>query len=119
MPNFARINFVSAIIFRMTNKFRDLLNQRKLEYRAYSPVFCPALREYVIFNADGFLHLRFNVDGTPRRSEEQMYKLGLLPLVIPTIKAAPRAAYEKRLAPIGRKKKNGQKILKEVEYWGT
>lgn len=81
-------------------------------------MFCTALRDYVTFNSDGFAHLRFHVDGTPRKPEEQMYKLGLLPLVRPTIYSAPKAEYEKRLAPIGRKKKNGQKIMKEVEYWG-
>jgi len=47
-----------------------------------------------------------------------MYKLGLLPLVIPTIHLAVRVdQYERRLAPIGRKKKNNQKVLKEIEYW--
>ena len=47
-----------------------------------------------------------------------MYKLGLLPLVRPVIyDAVAVEKYERRLAPIGRKKKGGQKILKEIEYW--
>ena len=72
----------------------------------------------MFFNSDGFSHLRFHVDGTPRNPMEQMYKLGLLPLVIPTIKTATKVSeYERRLAPIGRKKRGGEKIIKEVQYW--
>jgi len=101
----------------VNSKFKELLDKRRSEYKAYPPMFCQVLRDYVIFNSDGFMHLRFHIDGTPRKPEEQMYKLGLLPLVRPTIHLSPRAEYEKRLAPIGRKKNNGQKILKEVQYW--
>lgn len=100
------------------DKFKELLQKRKLEYQNYSPVFCAALKEYIIFNSDGFNHLRFHIDGTPRKPTEQMYKIGLLPLVITVIKTTERAEYTRRFGPIGRKKKNGQKILKEIEYWG-
>lgn len=47
-----------------------------------------------------------------------MHKLGLLPLVVSAIKLATSVEYERRQAPIGRKKVAGQKILKDVEYWG-
>jgi hypothetical protein len=47
-----------------------------------------------------------------------MHKLGLLPLVVSAIKLAASVEYERRQSPIGRKKKDGQKILKDVEYWG-
>lgn len=102
----------------LNKKYLELLEQRRTEYKSYSAPYCLALREYVSFNSDGFNHLRFRTDGTPRKPMEQMYKLGLLPLVIPVIRLAARVdQYERRLAPIGRKKKNAQKVLKEVEYW--
>ena len=102
----------------LNNGFKELLDQRRKEYKAFIPVYCSTLREYIFFNSDGFNHLRFNIDGTPRKETEQMYKLGLLPLVRPVIYTATTVEkYERRLAPIGRKRKNGQKILKEIEYW--
>jgi hypothetical protein len=99
-------------------KYLQLLNGRRTEYKKYRPVYCACLREYVFFNANGFNHLRYHIDGRPRKPAAQMYKLGLLPLVIPAIRAAPCAdQYVRRLAPVGRKKKDGEKILKEVQYW--
>jgi len=95
--------------------FRELLEHRRKEYKGYSRAFCPVLEEYAEFNADGFVHLRFHVDGTPRSPKEQMYKLGLLPLVRPVIYLASAAKYEKRFTAIGRNRK-GKK--KEVRYWG-
>lgn len=102
----------------INKKYLELLSLRRTEYKSYSAPYCLALREYVSFNSDGFNHLRFRTDGTPRKSTEQMYKLGLLPLVIPVIHLAVRVdQYERRLAPIGRKKKDTRKVLKEVQYW--
>ena len=99
-------------------KYKTLLDTRRKEYAGYTSVYCQCIREYVFFNSDGFSHLRFHVDGTPRNPKEQMYKLGLLPLVIPVIKIAKRVEqYERKLNPIGRKKKAGKKILKEIQYW--
>jgi len=103
----------------MSIKYKKLLEQRRKEYKNYTPVFCPCLKEYIYFNSDGFIHLRFHANGIPRKRQERMYKLGLLPLVIPTIKTATTIEkHEYRLAPINRKKKNGQKIMKDMQFWG-
>ncbi|OHA84402.1 MAG: hypothetical protein A2937_01530 [Candidatus Yonathbacteria bacterium RIFCSPLOWO2_01_FULL_47_33b] len=98
------------------NKFQKLLEERKTDYGTWVPVFCPALREYVYFNAQGFNHLRFKIDNTPRNPKEAMYKLGLLPLVRSVIHLAVRVdKYERRLSPMGGSRK---KVYKEIEYWG-
>jgi hypothetical protein len=105
-------------VFIVIDKFQKLLKERREDYNTWVPVYCLALREHVFFNAMGFGHLRFKVDGTPRNPKEQMYKLGLLPLVRPTVhNAVTIERYERRLAPFNSKKKDGQKILKEIEYW--
>ena len=99
-------------------KYRELLNSRRVEYKGYVPTYCIAIRAYVFFNADGFNHLRFRTDGSPRKQDEQMYKLGLLPLVISVIKSATSVEkYQRRMSPVGRKKENGVRIMKEIEYW--
>ena len=95
-------------------KFVALLHERKKEYKTWTPIHCPALRQYIHFNMRGFNHLRFKTDNTPRAPKEAMYKLGLLPLVRPVIYNAQDAGYERRLAPIGGTRK---KVLKEMEYW--
>lgn len=98
----------------LNQKFLALLNERKEEYKSWTPIHCPVLRQYVHFSMRGFNHLRFKTDNTPRSPKEAMYKLGLLPLVRPVIYNAQDATYERRLAPTGGTRK---KILKEIEYW--
>jgi hypothetical protein len=103
----------------LNNGYTQLLSRRREEYKKYSSVYCPCLKGDIVFTSDGFNHLRFHVDGTPRNPNEQMYKLGLVPLVIPVIKNAKQIEeYRKLLAPAGRKKKNN-KNLKEIQYWSV
>ena len=88
------------------SKYRELLKERRKWYKKIGKVYCPILKEYVIFNSKGFYHLRYS-SGRERTIKEQMYKVGLLPLVIPVIKNVEKIEeYRKELS-------NG----KEVEYW--
>ena len=99
----------------MEDAFQELLDKRRDEYKTWVPIYCVAIRDYVFFNMQGFNHLRFKVDNTPRNPSEAMYKLGLLPLVRPAIHAATVVAkYERRIAPVGGSR---TKELKEMEYW--
>src|SRR3989338_10441695 len=91
-------------------KYRELLDEKRVWYKAVKKSYCPILKEDVIFNSKGFHHLLFDGLGHPRVTKERMYRVGLLPLVIPVLKAAtavheyvPRA-YSKSLN-------------KMVEYW--
>ena len=87
----------------MSNRFLELLNLRREDYKTWVPVYCVAIRGYVFFNMMGFNHLRFKTrDNTPRNPSETMYKLGLLPLVRPAIHLATVVEkYERRISPIG------------------
>ena len=67
--------------------YQSFVEQKRKEYKSYVPVFSPALREWVTFNAEGFGHLRFTPDGKAREQNEQIYKLNLLPLVIRVIES--------------------------------
>ena len=95
-------------------RFLVLLQQRKEEFKTWTPMFCPAIREYACFTMRGFNHLRFKIDNTPRNCREAMYKLGLLPLVKPVIYNAKKVEYTRRLAPVGGSRKI---VLKEMDYW--
>ncbi len=82
-------------------------------------VFCPYFQREVIFNSDGFHHLRFSAR-KERNKKEQILKFTLLPLAIQTIKKSGTVQeYRKMMVAIGKKsKKGGFQKMKEVEYWG-
>ncbi len=67
------------------DSYKKLLEERRTWYKNIGKVYCPILKEYIIFNSRGFNHLIYP-NGKWRPKKEQMYKLGLLPLVIPVIK---------------------------------
>ncbi|MEK7586668.1 MAG: hypothetical protein AAB453_02245 [Patescibacteria group bacterium] len=99
----------------MGKKFRELLIERKSEYLKWIPIYCSAIRDYVFFNMQGFNHLRFEINNTPRHPKTAMYKMGLLPLVRPVIHSATKVdEYQRRLSPVGGSR---SKVLKEFEYW--
>lgn len=99
----------------LEERYLKLFTDRKNEYKTWRPIYCLALRGYIHFNSQGFNHLRFKTNNTPRNKKEAMYKLGLLPLVRAVInKATFVNKYERRFSPLGGSSK---KILKEIEYW--
>jgi hypothetical protein len=82
-----------------------LISTQKAFYDDIEPVYCPILKEKVVFNSDGFRHLLYKSNGEPRTTFERMYKLKLLPLVIVTIKNATGVDEERDIkVRVGRKK---------------
>jgi len=69
-------------------ELKDFIEEKRVWYKTIGAVFCSILDEDIIFNSKGFYHLKYKSNGTKRRSKEQKYKIGLLPLVIPVIKMA-------------------------------
>ncbi|MFW0862388.1 MAG: hypothetical protein ACKKL6_02275 [Candidatus Komeilibacteria bacterium] len=90
--------------------FKKLLKENHLWYKKIGKVYCPILNERIIFNSKGFYHLRYKSSGGARSINEQMYKIGLLPLVIPVIK---RATYIHEY----KKKRYSKAINKYFEIW--
>ncbi len=72
----------------MAFDFNNFLEEKRTWYNNVDKVFCPILNQWVIFNSKGFRHLRYDEHGKARLTREQIYKLRLLPLVIPVIKNA-------------------------------
>ena len=70
--------------------FKDFLREKRAWYKTIGNTYCPILNETVVFNSKGFYHLRYDSFGKERSISEQMYKIGLLPLVIPVIKTATK-----------------------------
>lgn len=70
--------------------YQELIRERRAWYKIIKKVYCPCLKEDIIFNSKGFYHLRYDSSGKARSKKEQMYKVGLLPLVIPAIRCAKK-----------------------------
>ena len=94
---------------------RLLSTSAKTTYSAIESVFCPILNKDVIFNAKGFHHLHYKPDGTPRDTNERIYKLTLVPLAVPVIKNAI-GIHEERNIEILESRKKGAKKVKGIQY---
>jgi len=90
--------------------YEELLKEKKVWYKAINKCYCPILNEDVFFTSKGFYHLMYDGLGHPRTRKDRMYRLGLLPLVIPVLKCAK--GIFKYTSPTYSKKLN-----KNVEYW--
>jgi hypothetical protein len=87
---------------------------KKKLYDSIGVVYCRHLDVDVTFNAKGFHHLFYEGDGTPRDKKECIYRLKLLPLIVPVIKYANEFIYEERETKTSRKKEAPIKLIK---YW--
>ncbi len=59
-------------------EFKIFLEEKRSWYQKVGKVFCPVLNEWVIFNAKGFRHLRYDGTGKARSEKEQYYRLTVL-----------------------------------------
>ena len=66
--------------------FKKFLQEKRAFYKSIRKIYCPILDEDIVFNSKGFYHLRYDSHGKMRSVKEQIYKISLLPLVIPVIK---------------------------------
>jgi hypothetical protein len=94
----------------MIRSFKEFLKEKYQFYKTIEETYCPILDEKVIFNAKGFYHLRYNNHGKERIIKEQIYKINLLPLVLPVIKNA-NTIYEYK------KERYSKPLNKFYEIW--
>jgi len=103
----------------MTISSADYFNKLKEEkenfYKTIKQVYCPCLKNYIYFTSDGFHHLLYKPSGRARKLKERIYKLQLLPLVIPVIKNTKGIdEYKTEKVKISRKK---NALPENIEYW--
>ena len=100
----------------------DYFDERKKKasriYSTEKSIYNPYFKSRILLDSEGFRHLQFSA-GRERSKREQLLRFSLLPLALDTIrKAGTIQEYRKVLAPIGRKRRDGFRQMKEVEYWG-
>ncbi len=91
-------------------EYLELLNEKRVWYKTLTLCHCPILNEDIIFNSKGFHHLLFDGLGHARTHKERMYRLGLLPLIIPVLKTSKKIH---EYVP----QQYSKSLNKDVEYW--
>ena len=74
----------------LKKRYEKLMKERRAFYDTIKKCHCPLLNEDILFNARGFHHLKWDGQGHPRSRKEQMYRVGLIPLIKPVIENALR-----------------------------
>ena len=69
-------------------KSKYLINYLRKWYKTVKSVYCPALKENIIFNSKGLYHLKYDGKGIARPEKEYSKRIKLLPLAIPVIKTS-------------------------------
>ncbi len=100
----------------------DYFNKRREKvkelFKLQKDVYNPYLENQVVFNSDGFHHLRFS-SRRERNKKEQILKFNLLPLAIKVIKkSGTLQAYREVLIAVGKKTKDDLVKMKKAQYWG-
>lgn len=85
------------------------MKERTALYKSFKQCYCPVLKETIYFNAKGFHHFKYNGLGHARPMREQMYRVGLIPLIKPVIKTATLSTYT---PPIYK-----ESLKKYVDFW--
>jgi len=89
--------------------FKEFLEQKRSWYKKIGKVFCPTMNEWVIFNAKGFRHLRYDGSGVLRSQEQQVYRMHLFQFLVGVLDSPdPAVEYKKQYS-----KYEGR----NVEYW--
>lgn len=91
----------------------------KARYGKVGAVQCPYFNSEVVFNAQGFHHLRYNSAGSERTKKAQLNKFFLLKFAVEIVsKSGTVQQYRQQLGAVGRKKgKSGHRDMKLMTYW--
>ena len=101
------------------NKFNELKDLAKTNYESIGDVYCPALKSKVVFNADGFHHLRYDENRSERSKKEQYNKFIFLNNAVDVLKKTTTIQeYRRSICPIGKPDKSGLRKTNMVEWFG-
>ena len=104
----------------------DISNYEKLRqdaenyYKKVGKTFCPAFKEFVYFNAEGFNHLVYKGDRTERSKEIQVLKFNLLGNARKLVEMATTfQEYDEEIREVVVKKfKRKERESRVFKYWG-
>lgn len=101
----------------VNDQFKELELNAEDFYKKIGKVLCPALNAEVVFNSDGFYHLRYNGARKKRSKQEQRNKLAYLPEAVELLKKSSMVQeYRESMEPIGTTDSKGFKKMIKVGY---
>lgn len=97
----------------------ELKKATEIEYKKIISVYSPALKAEVIFNSDGFHHLRYDNSRAERSKTVQKNKFLFLNKAVTVIKTSTTVQeYRRSICPIGKTDKKGFRKTSTVEWFG-
>ncbi len=100
-------------------QFNKLKISTKETYDKIGSIYCPALRANIIFNSDGFHHLRYDCNRSERNKKVQRNKFIYFNNAVEILKKATTIQeYRRAIRPVGNVDKNGFHKTKIVEWFG-
>jgi len=100
-------------------KFRRLRENTELEYKKIISIHSPALKSDVVFNSDGFHHLRYDNTRAERSKESQRSKFLFFNKAVDIIrKSTTIQEYRRSVMPVGHPDRSGFRKTKSVEWFG-
>jgi len=101
------------------SRFKKEYPKAKKLYSSIGFIDSPFFDTKIYFTTDGFHHLRYNESGSERRKQTQLLKMSLIATAkIILEKSGTSQEYRKQFGIVGRKKRDGSREMKEMEYWG-
>lgn len=100
-------------------KFRKLRDKIESEYKKIIRIHSPALKSDVVFNSDGFHHLRYDNTRTERSKESQRSKFFFFNKAVDIIrKSTTIQEYRRSIMPVGHPDRSGFRKTKLLEWFG-
>jgi hypothetical protein len=100
-------------------KFKELKNLTKSNYEKIGCIYCPALQANVVFNSDGFHHLRYDNNRSERNKKSQRNKFIFLDKAVEILKKSTTIQeYRRSICAVGDCDRSGFRKTKIVEWFG-
>ncbi|MDD4901417.1 MAG: hypothetical protein PHS62_04965 [Patescibacteria group bacterium] len=100
-------------------KFNELKNLTKLNYDKIGRIYSPALRANIVFNSDGFHHLRYDNSRSERSKKVQRNKFVYFNKAVEILKRSTTIQeYRRSICTVGSRDRSGFRKTKIVEWFG-
>ncbi|MES2023774.1 MAG: hypothetical protein V4439_03760 [Patescibacteria group bacterium] len=99
--------------------FENIRAKAKALYEFRKEIHCPYFQTKIILNSDGFNHLQYKPNRTPRNLKEQILKFILLKKALEIIpKCGTLQEHRMQIEKYGKMQNDGFYKMKQVQYWG-
>lgn len=100
-------------------KFKKLKEEVRRAYEKIGFIYCPALKANIVFNSDGFHHLRYDCNRSERNKKIQQNKIIYFNDAVEILKKATTIQeYRRSVCPVGKIDRSGFRKTKTVEWFG-